>query len=126
MMATVVNSCGLFGDEGFGHVFGVGLGVLEMLGDAGALLGSECGHECEHSAQGYGNIVDVVHESDSFTGERHGGPRSLESGFIVGHLRWGEPRIADFCGSEVGWGRCEGAGSSWCERREMQDPATAG
>src|SRR6266536_2191810 len=35
-------------------------------------------------------------------------------------------RFADFCGSEAGWGRCEGAGSRWCERPEMQVPATAG
>ncbi len=67
--------CGLLDGKGFRHIFCVGLGVLQVLGDAGAFLRSKCGHKCEHSAQGYSNVVNVIHQADSFSGERHGGPR---------------------------------------------------
>jgi hypothetical protein len=62
-------------DQGLGHVLGVGLGVEQVLGDAGALLGGEGGDGGQNAAQGDGNVVNVVHQANGFSGERHGFPR---------------------------------------------------
>ena len=61
----------------------VGLGVEQVLGDAGALLDGERGDGGQHPAQGYGNVVNVIHQANGFSGERHGFPRGGLPVFIV-------------------------------------------
>jgi len=88
MMATVSdNGCGDGGEglgnilgaglggERFGDIVGVGAGVEQMFGDAGALLGGERGDGGQHTAQGDGDVVNIVHQADGFSGEWHGFPR---------------------------------------------------
>ena len=62
----------LLGVEGFSHIRGVGPRGEQMLRHTGALFGSERGDGGEDAAQGDGDVVDVVHEANSFSGERHG------------------------------------------------------
>src|ERR1035437_10040195 len=69
IMATVSDNLGGLCGQGLGDVFGVGAGVEQVLGDAGALLGGEHGDGGQHPAQGYGNVVNVVHPADGFSGE---------------------------------------------------------
>jgi hypothetical protein len=57
------------------YVLRVGLGVEQVLGDAGALLGGEGGDGGQDTTQGHGNVVNVVHQANGFSGERHGFPR---------------------------------------------------
>ena len=54
-----------------------------MLGDAGALLGGEGGDGGQDAAQRHGYVVNVVHQANGFSRERHGFPRGA-SVFIVG------------------------------------------
>ena len=61
----------LLGGECLGDVFSVGAGLDEVLSDAGALVGGEGGDGGEDAAQGNGDVVDVVHEADGFTGKGH-------------------------------------------------------
>jgi hypothetical protein len=42
-----------------------------VLGYAGALFVGEGGDGGEDAAEGYGYVVDVVHEADGFSGEGH-------------------------------------------------------
>jgi len=62
----------LLNGEGLGNVFGVGAGLDEVLGDTGAFIGGEGGDGGEDAAEGNGDVVDVVHEADGFSGEGHG------------------------------------------------------
>jgi len=59
--------------EGLGYVFGVGAGLDKVLGDSCALVGGEGGDGGEDAAKGDGDVVDVVHEADGFSGEGHFG-----------------------------------------------------
>ena len=71
-MAPEALDLGLLGVEGFGHIRGIGTSGDEMLGDASALFRCKRGDGCEDAAEGDGDIVNVVHEADGFSGERHG------------------------------------------------------
>ena len=71
----------LLGSQGQGHIFGVGPGLHQVFGDADALFGREAGYDGQHPAQGYGNIVNVVHQANGFSRERHGYPRMLKCRF---------------------------------------------
>jgi hypothetical protein len=61
----------LLGGEGLGYVFGVGAGLDEVLGYAGALFVGEGGDGGEDAAESNGYVVDVVHEANGFSGEGH-------------------------------------------------------
>src|SRR5580698_3464999 len=85
MMAMVGLGCngmergaGLLCGEGFGHVGGVGAGLLQVLGDPGALLGGKGAGSGKNAAQGNGDVVNIVHQANGFSGKRHGVPRGLE------------------------------------------------
>jgi len=62
----------LFGGKSVGHVVGIGPGLLQVLSHAGALFGGKRGDRSEDAAQGDGDVVDIIHEADGFSGERHG------------------------------------------------------
>src|SRR6516225_7921170 len=64
--------------QSLGDVVYAWLGALQVVADARALLGGECRNESQHPAQGYGDIVNVVHHADGLSGKRHGGfPRKV-------------------------------------------------
>src|ERR1700753_2228544 len=48
-----------------------GVGVADVLGNTCPLFLREHGQHRQDAAQGYGNIVNVVHGTDSFTGKGH-------------------------------------------------------
>src|ERR1039458_3371851 len=60
MMATVVKAI-LFGSQRLGHVFHIGFGLAQVFGDAGTLFRGERRDKGQHPAQGYSNVIDVVH-----------------------------------------------------------------
>ncbi|MGA2352235.1 MAG: hypothetical protein ABSF70_17500 [Terracidiphilus sp.] len=64
-----------FGGQCLGDIVGTGAGLDQVLGDARALLSRERGNGGQYPAQGYGNIIDVIHQANGFSGERHGFPR---------------------------------------------------
>jgi len=78
MMAIVVNCVAILLDaEGLCNFLGAGACLEKMLGNLGALLCGESGDGSKNPAQGYGDVVNVVHQANSFSGERHGIPREL-------------------------------------------------
>jgi hypothetical protein len=92
-----------FDGKSLGNVIGAGAGVQQVLGDAEALLVGESRYGGQHTAQRYGNVVNVIHQANGFSRERHGFPRRLKfpsSLYGVGLLwgRWGTTmagRVAD-------------------------------
>src|ERR1035437_8948486 len=58
--------------QGLGHIVGAGTGLQQVLRDAEALLVRKRRDGGQHPAQGHGNVVNVVHQANGFSGERHG------------------------------------------------------
>ncbi len=67
----------LFLGEGVQHILRAGLCLCQMGRYEGALVVIQSGNSGKNAAQGDGNIVNVIHQADSFSGERHVGT-SLE------------------------------------------------
>ena len=65
----------LLGGQGVGHFLGAGMRLEEVIGDPGALLGGKGGDGGQHPAQGDGNVVNVIHQANGFSGKRHVDPR---------------------------------------------------
>src|SRR5215467_8691154 len=64
-----------------GHV--VGLGLAHVVGQAFALIPGHAGHAGLNTPQGGGNVIDVIHHADQFTGHYHAVCRSLCQTTIV-------------------------------------------
>jgi hypothetical protein len=67
-----VSEIRLLGCEGFGYVVRVWPDFLQMLGHAGTFLGSKHRDRGEDTPQRDGYVVDIVHQANGFSGERHG------------------------------------------------------
>ena len=65
------------GGERLGDVFRVGLGLLEVFGHSGALLWGKYGDGGQDAAQSDGDVIDVIHETNGFSGKRHVDPLTV-------------------------------------------------
>jgi hypothetical protein len=64
----------LSGSQSLSYVLGVGAGMEQVLRNAKALLIGKGGDGGQYPAQGNGNIINVVHQADGFSGQWHGIP----------------------------------------------------